>query len=317
MFFTNYTMKTLCVASGSCTLSAVYGIINETRKGRLWVLKKAYVEITNVCNLRCAFCPGTRRAPRTMSPAEFAAVLDRLRGHVSYIYLHIMGEPLLHPQLRELMEIAGARGMKVCITTNGTLLSKQAETLLQASALYRVAVSLHSVEENGGNPAMARSYLESVWAFAVRAAEKGVIVALRLWNEGAADAHNGVILDFLREKTEQSDWPEPRAHSFHLADNLYLERESAFVWPDLDAEEMPTEFCRALREQIGVLADGTVVPCCLDHEGDLALGNLFSQELDDILNGARAKAMFDGFSRRRPTETLCRRCGYATRFNKI
>jgi len=280
------------------------------------VLKRAYVEITNVCNLRCAFCPGTRRAPRTMSPDEFALALDRLRAHVSYVYLHLMGEPLLHPELGALLALAAERGMKVCITTNGTLLDAQADTLLAAPALYRVAVSLHSVEENGGDPRQARQYLESVWSFAARAAERGVIIALRLWNEGAADAGNGAILDFLREKTGQSDWPEPRARSFRLAENLYLEREAAFDWPDPDADETAAEFCLALREQLGVLADGTVVPCCLDHDGALALGNLFESELSDILAGPRAQAILDGFSRRRPSEALCRRCGYATRFNR-
>ena len=280
------------------------------------MLKRAYVEITNVCNLRCAFCPGTRRAPRTLRPDAFALVLDRLRGRVSYVYLHVMGEPLLHPQLAELLDLAAARGMKVCITTNGTLLGQRAETLLAAAALHKVSVSLHSVEENGGDPALARDYLETAWGFALRAAARGVIVALRLWNEGAADAGNGAILDFLREKTGAAAWPEPRAHSFRLAENVYLEREAAFDWPDLAADETPTEFCLGLREQLGVLADGTLVPCCLDHEGDAALGNLFTQELDDILNGERARAIVDGFSRRRPVEALCRRCGYAARFNK-
>ena len=280
------------------------------------MLKKAYVEITNICNLHCAFCPGTRRAPRAMTPGEFALTLDKLRPHVSYVYLHIMGEPLLHPQLEELLDAAAQREMKVCMTTNGTLLGTRADTLLRASSLYRVAVSLHSVEENGGDPAQARQYLETVWSFALRASAQGTIVALRLWNEGAADTGNGVILDFLREKTGRSDWPEPRAHSFHLANDLYLEREAAFEWPDLDADVAPTQFCRALREQVGVLVDGTVVPCCLDHEGDLALGNIFDDTLDDILRRPRARALFEGFSQRKPAEELCRRCGYATRFNQ-
>lgn len=280
------------------------------------MLKKAYVEITNVCNLRCAFCPGTKRPPRMMTPDEFARVLDKLRARVSYVYLHVMGEPLLHPRLGALLDAAAERGIKVCVTTNGTLLDGQADTLLQAESLYRVAVSLHSVEENGGDPAGARQYLEAVWSFAERAAAKGVICALRLWNEGAADAGNGAILDFLREKTGSADWPEPRNRSFRLRENLYLEREAAFEWPDLDADEVPSEFCRALREQIGVLADGTVVPCCLDHEGDLALGNLFDEDLADILGSPRAQAVFEGFSRRAPSEELCRRCGYATRFSK-
>ena len=279
------------------------------------MLKKAYIEITNRCNLRCAFCPGTSRAPRTMSPAEFDLVLEKLQGSVSYVYLHVMGEPLSHPQLAELLALAAAREMKVCITTNGTLLARQTETLLAAPTLHKVSVSLHSFEGNGGAPERERRYLEDVWAFADRAAARGVIVALRLWNEGGAESRNGAIEAFLREKCP-GEWPQPRSGSFRLRENLYLERAKKFDWPDLAAEERGTQFCYGLRDQLGVLADGTAVPCCLDHEGDVALGNLFTQPLDEILNSPRARALREGFSRRSPTEPLCRRCGFAARFDR-
>ena len=280
------------------------------------MLKKAYVEITNVCNLSCSFCPKTKRAPRTMTAEEFALVLDRLRGHVSYVYLHVMGEPLLHPQLADLMALAEARGMKICITTNGTLLRKRSGALLNAPNLHKISVSLHSFEGNGRAVSEEREYLEEVWDFAVRAGKRGVIVALRLWNEGGLETLNPGILDFLCEKLGSSDWKETRDGSFKLTDHLYLERAQKFDWPDLGADEADTQFCYALRDQLGVLVDGTVVPCCLDHEGDLALGNLLEDDLDTILNNARARGLHDGFSRRQPTEELCRRCAYATRFNK-
>ena len=280
------------------------------------MLKKAYVEITNVCNLSCAFCPKTKRAPRTMTAEEFAIVLDRLKGHVTYVYLHVMGEPLLHPQLARLMALAEARGMKICITTNGTLLGKRSGELLAAKNLHKISVSLHSFEGNDRALSEERAYLEEVWDFAAKASARGVIVALRLWNEGGAETLNRGILDFLREKLGSSDWPETRDGSFRLADHLYLERAQKFDWPDLDADETDAQFCYALRDQLGVLADGTVVPCCLDHEGDLALGNLFEDDLDTTLSNTRARELRRGFSRRQPTEELCRRCAYATRFNK-
>lgn len=279
------------------------------------MLKKAYIEITNRCNLRCAFCPGTSRAPRIMSPAEFDLVLEKLQGSVSYVYLHVMGEPLSHPQLAELLALAAAREMKVCVTTNGTLLARQTETLLAAPTLHKVSVSLHSLEGNGGAPERERRYLEEVWDFADRAAARGVIVALRLWNEGGAESRNGAIEAFLREKCP-GEWPQPRSGSFRLRENLYLERAKKFDWPDLAAEERGTQFCYGLRDQLGVLADGTAVPCCLDHEGDVALGNLFTQPLDEILNSPRARALREGFSRRSPAEPLCRRCGFAARFDR-
>ena len=277
------------------------------------MLKKAYIEITNRCNLRCTFCPGTRRAPRTMSPAEFDGVLEKLQGSISYVYLHVMGEPLSHPQLAELLSLAAAREMRVCITTNGTLLARQTETLLAAPTLHKVSVSLHSFEGNDGARERERQYLEEVWGFADRAAAQGVIVALRLWNEGGAETRNGAIEAFLHEKCP-GEWPELRGGSFRLRDNLYLERAKKFDWPDLGARERGTQFCYGLRDQLGVLADGTAVPCCLDHEGDIALGNLFTQPLAEILQSERACALREGFSRRCPSEALCRRCGFAARF---
>ena len=223
------------------------------------MLKKAYIEITNRCNLRCSFCPGTKRAPRTMTPAEFDLVLERLTGQVEYVYLHVMGEPLSHPQLAELLALAAARERKVCITTNGTLLARQTETLLAAPTLHKVSVSLHSFEGNDGAQERERQYLEEVWNFAARAAAQGVIAALRLWNEGGAETRNGAIEAFLHEKCP-GEWPEPRGGSFRLRDNLYLERAKKFDWPDLSAQERGTQFCYGLRDQLGVLADGTAVP---------------------------------------------------------
>lgn len=279
------------------------------------MLKKAYVEITNRCNLACSFCPKTRRAARTMTAEEFDRVLAKLQGQVNYVYLHVMGEPLLHPQLGTLLALADARGMRVCITTNGTLLSQRGETLLNAANLHKVSVSLHSFEGNDGRDEDEQAYLEGVWSFASKAAEKGVIVALRLWNDGGADARNGEILAFLRAHAA-GDWSEKRDGSFLLQERIYLERAGRFDWPELTAQERGTQFCYGLRDQLGVLADGTVVPCCLDHEGDIPLGNLFAQELTEILMSPRACAIREGFSRRAPSEALCRRCGFAARFNK-
>lgn len=278
------------------------------------MLKRAYIEITNICNLRCEFCPGTKRDKREMSEAEFRTIAEKLRGTVKYLYFHVMGEPLLHGKITKFLDIAEELGFRVCLTTNGTLLGRRGRELLSHSALHKVSVSLHSMEGNGISD--LRSYLEDVWAFSANAAERGVIVALRLWNIGGADERNGDILAFLEEKlgTSPLTMPQPRDGSWKLREKLYLEQAERFEWPDLAAGETEVHFCLGLRQQIAVLCDGTVVPCCLDHEGDIPLGNLLTQELNTILNSPRAKALFDGFSNGKPSEELCRRCGYATRF---
>ena len=278
------------------------------------MLKRAYIEITNICNLQCDFCPGTRREKRSMTAEEFTLAAKKLQGVVKYLYFHVMGEPLLHEKLPEFLDIAGELGFRVCLTTNGTLLGRRGETLLAHSALHKVSVSLHSMEGNGVTD--LRAYLDTVWTFAQKASQGGVIVALRLWNIGGKDEKNEEILDFLKEKLGEHPLsrPQPREGNWKLSERLYLEQAERFEWPDLSAAEEKVRFCLGLREQIAVLCDGTVVPCCLDHEGDIPLGNLFTEELGEILNSARAKALYDGFSCGRPSEELCRRCGYATRF---
>jgi len=278
------------------------------------MLKRAYVEITNICNLQCSFCPGTKREKRMMAPEAFRRLAEKLRGYVGYLYLHVMGEPLLHPQLEEILSIAGALGFKVCITTNGTLLQKRQEILLNEPALYKISISLHSMEGNGAGA--LEEYLTDCWHFAHMAAERGIICALRLWNIGGEDKRNDEILQFLAGQigSHPLDCPQPRSGSWKLSQRLYLEQAERFDWPDLTAPESGTRFCLGLREQVAVLCDGTVVPCCLDHEGDIPLGNLFVQELEEILQGERAREMYEGFSRGTPSEELCRRCGFASRF---
>lgn len=276
------------------------------------MLKRAYIEITNVCNLRCTFCPGTRRAGRSLPPEAFRELAEKLRGHVSYVYLHVMGEPLLHPRLEEILDIAAGLGLRVCITTNGTLLGERAPLLLASPALHKISVSLHSAEGGGD----LTDYLTPVWDYVTRAAKRGTICALRLWNMGVEGTRNEEILSFLEAKlgVPPLELPQPRHGSWRLRERLYLERAERFDWPDLDAPEAGTKFCLGLRDQAAVLVDGTVVPCCLDHEGDVPLGNLLEQDLEEILRSDRARAVYEGFSRGRPAEELCRRCGFARRF---
>lgn len=282
------------------------------------MLNKAYVEITNQCNLHCAFCPKTKRPPKRMTAEEFSAVTAHLQGHVKYLYLHLMGEPLSHPALSEILTIAEEKGFRICITTNGTLLRDRGPVLLEhAAVLYKVSISLHALEGSGAAMDM-ETYLNAVWDFCEKISARGVYCALRLWNKGGADTRNGEILSFLERKggTAPLALPVTRSRSRVLAERLFLEMEEMFAWPDLAASETGAQFCLGLRDQIGVLADGTVVPCCLDHEGDIALGNLLRQELQEILESSRARAIYEGFSNRAPAEALCRRCGFATRFNK-
>lgn len=272
---------------------------------------KIYLEISNICNLNCSFCPGTRRAKKALTEAEFSILLPKLRPYSDFLYFHLMGEPLCHPKLGPFLNLAGEAGFKVILTTNGTLLNAKQEILLSSPALHKVNISLHAFEAND-LAVPFETYLRDCFSFG-KAVEGKKIVVYRLWNQGGADEMNDAILSML-EDFYPKPWKEERK-GIRIGEKVFLEYGDKFDWPDLTAPEGSCRvFCYGLRDQIGVLCDGTVVPCCLDHEGDLALGNLFEEDMEAILEKPRARAIYDGFTDRTAAEELCRKCGYARRF---
>ena len=271
---------------------------------------RVYVEITNICNMNCSFCHGHSRKAARMSREDFGYILEQLAGHTEYVYYHLMGEPLTHPQLPEFVEMAARKGFRSVITTNGTLLKKRCDALI-AAAPRKISISLHSFEGSDENAFL--SYLEDVAAFADTASQAGIIISLRLWNKGFDAGRNDLALHFLRSRLT-GDW-DANTRGYRIRQKLYLEWGDRFQWPDLAAPLQGQEvICYGMRDQFGILCDGTVVPCCLDSNGVIALGNVFREDLTQILNTPRAQAMVKGFQCRTATEELCRRCGYAQRF---
>ena len=271
---------------------------------------RVYVEITHICNRNCSFCHGHDRAPRQMTEGEYRRVLEQLAGKTRYLYHHVMGEPLVHPLLPRFIELACRAGFRPMITTNGTLLSRFGDALL-GTGLHKVNVSLHSFENDRQDD--HRRYIENIADFAEKANREGIIVSLRLWNNGCDDGRNETALAVLRERYS-GPWAE-NTRGYRIRDGLFLGWGDRFEWPDLKAPDYGEGvFCHGLRDHFGILCDGTVIPCCLDSNGVIALGNVFREELTDILDSPRAKAMTEGFCRRVATEELCRRCGYARMF---
>jgi radical SAM protein with 4Fe4S-binding SPASM domain len=288
--------------------------------------KKIYLEITNICNLTCDFCPETKRKPECMSEAAFKEILDQIKPFADYIYLHVMGEPLLHPKLGRLLDISHEKGFKVNITTNGTLIAAAAETLIEKPAVRQINFSLHSFD--GNQKVISKDeYIDNILNFSNKAAaESKIIISLRLWNLDEAlltadqRKRNVEILDKIEENFKlpykiQGNLSDAKA--LKLRDRVYLNQDYEFKWPDLNEEEDFTPgSCFGLRNQVAILVDGTVVPCCLDGEGIINLGNIHEKQFSDIIHAKRAENIRLGFCNTHVVEELCRKCGYRKRFNK-
>lgn len=286
--------------------------------------KKVYIEITNICNLKCDFCPQTKRKPEFMGIKTFGNILDQLEQYTDHIYFHVKGEPLLHPELDKLLDISHEKGFRVNITTNGTLINKVKDMLLQKPALRQINFSLHSFD---GNKELQNKkvYIENILSFTNEATIKTeLIISLRLWNINERN-------DFDISNRKNNDLLEAVENAFHLpykinesvgldrgikiAHRVYINQAYQFKWPDLNEEEdNESGFCYGLRNQAAILVDGTVVPCCLDGEGIINLGNINNSTFSEIIESRRAYNIVDGFTKKEAVEELCRKCGFKKRF---
>ncbi|MBP3580750.1 MAG: radical SAM protein [Clostridia bacterium] len=270
---------------------------------------KAYVEITNVCNLDCSFCKGTDRKKEFMSADRFYAAAKKLTKVTKYIYLHVLGEPTLHPELEKILEICKDLDLKVIITTNGTLVNKVSDILLQSKALHKVNISLHAFEANSGIDFV--QYLEGCFEFARKINEHGKICVLRLWNGDSERIYgqntlNGHIIQSLKEHFA-GEWTQ-NTKGYRIKEKLFLEFAERFNWRQ-EASEGKIN-CYGLRDQIGVLVDGTVVPCCIDCDGAISLGNIFDGEIEEIINSPLARQIAQGFRNGKAVHPYCKGCGF-------
>lgn len=283
--------------------------------------KKIYIEVTNVCNLSCNFCPKTSRKYGFMDEENFSQVISKIKDHTNHVYLHLMGEPFLNPNLDKFLEIAAENNLKVNITTNGTLINRVKDVLIDGAGVRQINISLHSFEANE-DEVNFEEYIDDIINFVKEITEKTeTICTLRLWNmDTRYTASNNMNIDIFKlledEFNIECGLKEilKEKNSYKLKKNVYLSMGEKFKWPSLEVQDINERaFCYGLRDHIGILVDGTVVPCCLDSEGNIPLGNIFESDLEEILNSERAKAIYDGFSQRKAVEELCRKCGFINR----
>lgn len=282
--------------------------------------KKIYIETTNVCNLSCNFCPKTKRKAGFMTREEFEVIVNKIKGYTNYIYLHLMGEPFLNKNFEDFIKIAKRENLYVNITTNGTLVNSVKDIIINNGGVRQINISLHSFEANDSNINF-NEYFINILNFINEGNKKtNTIFSLRLWNIDTEElkADNSLnlnILELIEEKLSLDfDLKEvlKEKNRVKLKERIYLNMAEKFSWPDSNISLISQDvFCYGLRDQIGILVDGTVVPCCLDSEGSINLGNIFEEDLQSIIESERAKKIYDGFSRRKAVEDLCKRCGYA------
>ena len=274
--------------------------------------RKVYVEITNICNMHCSFCPETTRAKAFMRKEDFEHIASEIAKYTDYVYLHVKGEPLIHKELKEILDICNKYGLKINISTNGTLLKEKSDILKEAN-IRQLNLSLHSFEKQDTQDEeennKLKDYIENVVSICNELARQGTIIRYKLWNQ--TKSSNKEILEYLEKMYNANLVNEPYEKDKKLKDNVFLSIKTPFEWPDMSKEkENGKGTCYGLKAQIAILVDGTVVPCCVDNNGDIALGNIFNESLEGILNSKRAGDILQGFKDNKCVEALCKKCEY-------
>jgi MoaA/NifB/PqqE/SkfB family radical SAM enzyme len=285
---------------------------------------KIHIEISNVCNLQCSFCPEVIRDKKLMDTALFEKIIAQVAPLTEQVAFHLMGDPLLHPKLEEFTALSHRYGAPIFLVTNGILLREKQTSLLLHPAYRQVNFSLHSFHDNFPD-ADPTEYLERIFAYTERAfvERPDLYINYRLWNLDDPRGTGSKNRDMLRRIEERfgvtvNPGADARIHkSRRLKNRLYLHLDTEFIWPALDLPILGTKgTCHGLSTHFGILVDGTVVPCCLDKEGGIPLGRVQENSIVDILATPRAQGILKGFRERRLTESLCQRCQYIERFRE-
>ena len=270
--------------------------------------KKIYIEITNICNMNCSFCPPHNRKNEYMNRENFEKILDKIKPYTEYIYLHVKGEPMLHPDFDDFVKLANDKGFFVNITTNGTLLDKH---LNATKYIRQLNISLHATNN--------KEIIDTAKQI------KDCYVNFRVWNVGNNDNETITLLEnafdidinsMLKERLEKVNHNSlEKEINFTLKDNFYISLQNEFKWPDLNEQNIAKNgYCHALKDHVAILVDGTVVPCCLDNNGDINLGNIINDSFENIINSKKVTDMLEGFKNRTCNEELCKKCEYKNKF---
>ena len=273
--------------------------------------KKIYIEITNKCNLNCSFCSKDNREKREMTVDEFNLVLNKVKDYTESIYLHVKGEPLLHSKFDEILSVCDKYNVKVCITTNGTLLKVKKDVLLKHN-IKQINVSLHSENKQ-------TNYFCDVFNTCDLLSSK-ITIIYRIWTLNDIKKISTNIVDKIVNHYKLSTNVVNKIindKNIKIKDNIYVDKDIEFLWPNEGYDiNSSCGTCYGTRSHIGILSNGVVTPCCLDSEGIIALGNIFKDDINDILNNKLYLSLKEGFQNNKIIHPLCMKCNYRLRFNK-
>ncbi|MEA2048196.1 MAG: SPASM domain-containing protein [Campylobacterota bacterium] len=284
---------------------------------------RIYMEVTNVCGLSCSFCPTKELPSREMELSFFESIILQAKAYTNEIACHVVGDPLTQSNLHQYLEVIHKHGLKAMLTTSGYFLKKQSYETLFHPCVKQINISLNSFNKNDTSLTFDQ-YIQPILALcqAKLEREEALFINLRVWNLDemmSEKSFNSVLFEKLSSTFDVAlcveELYKKRPKSIRLASKVLVHFDNYFEWPSLNNPIYGDGTCQGLQSHIAILASGKVVPCCLDCDGIIALGDLHKESLESILKSDRARMMLEGFKVGKATEELCQKCSYKDRFN--
>jgi radical SAM protein with 4Fe4S-binding SPASM domain len=279
---------------------------------------KIYVELTNICGLSCSFCPSQKPPTNTMNVDDFESIIKQVSNYTNVITFHMFGDPLTLSNLEQYLDITHKYNLKVEIVTSGYYLNKFNPKIFLHTAIRQINFSLNSFNKNDMGMSLDEylQYMFDICKLKLQS-KANFFINFRLWNlskEKKSYSFNIEVIKKLEEYFNISINKEEK-DSIRLDNKILLDFDNYFQWPSLESTNNTNGTCYGLKSHIGILSNGDVVPCCLDCNGHIVLGNLQNNTLDYILNDKKAQNIIEGFKNNIAVEVLCKKCTFKHRFN--
>ena len=269
------------------------------------MLKRVYLEITNSCNLDCPFCTNPK-GKTFLTLEEIEDYIQQIKKHCDFIYLHILGEPLLHPNFKEILNLLDKYSMKLQLVTNGTLLNKY-PNILEHSCIRKLSISLHSINNININDI----YFETINKLIDN--HSNTNIELRFYDKDNLSRQLNDYLNYLKQRYKFET--TAKNNSYKINNNTYIYFEDFFKWPDINDKELSNiGTCHGAIDMIAINSNSDVTICCLDPKAYNKIGNLKINTLDEVLNSDKYQNYINEFKNKIISSEICKKCTYRLRF---
>lgn len=271
------------------------------------MFKRIYIELSNYCNLNCVFCTPTDKSNRMLSLDQFKYIFDQVKEETDEVCLHVLGEPLIHPNFLEIIDYINQTDVKIMISTNARLIPSLSKDLINRR-IDTFNISLHSTYTL--NDLDRTVFINALLVFIDKYQEiHKSNMHLRLW----ADSNEMIKLNNDKIRNQLFDYYKFSGEitsRIRFKERIILSYEHEFEWPSLDLKDSFDGFCLGGKTHIAILANGIVTLCCLDSKGLTNLGNIFEHSLKEILEDTPYKDSIKAFRDNKCYFELCKHCTY-------